>query len=100
MAMERRQLRERRKGKLRRALGVPLPGESAEELDRLGEEDRIRAEQGLVDVMGEGSKIIYKHIDDLSRHDMNARTAAEQVRVGWLKERVERRKRGADSPTS
>ena len=48
MRMERRQLRERRKGKLRRALG--MPDESVVELDRLGEEDRMRAEQGLVGV--------------------------------------------------
>ncbi len=48
MRMERRQLRERRKGKLRRALG--MPDESVVEQDRLGEEDRMRAEQGLVGV--------------------------------------------------
>ena len=47
-AMERRQLTERREGKYRRALG--MPDESVEELDRLGEEDRMRAEQGLVGV--------------------------------------------------
>ena len=46
--------------------------------------------------MGEGGKIIYKHIDDLSTHDMNARTAAEGVKVARLKERVARRKKGAD----
>jgi hypothetical protein len=43
MGMERRQLRERRAGKLRRALGLPLPGESVEQLDRIGEQDRRRA---------------------------------------------------------
>ena len=43
MRMERRQLRGGREGKLRRALGVPLEGESVEQLDQLGEEDR---EQG------------------------------------------------------
>jgi hypothetical protein len=48
MRMERRQLTERRKGKLRRALG--MPDESVVEQDRLGEEDRMRAEQGLVGV--------------------------------------------------
>jgi hypothetical protein len=48
MQMECRQLRERREGKLRRALG--MPDESVVELDRLGEEDRMRAEQGLVGV--------------------------------------------------
>jgi hypothetical protein len=100
MHMERRQLRERCEGKLRRALGVALQGESVEELDRLGEQDRLRAGQGLVAVMGEGGKkIFYKHLDDLSRHDMRFRTAAERVEVAWLKDRVERSKKGEDSPT-
>jgi hypothetical protein len=68
------------------ALGVALPGESAKRLDRLGEEDQLRAEQGHVAVMGEGGETFYKHIDDLSRHYMNAKTAAEQARVEWLKD--------------
>jgi len=97
MQMERWQLRERREGKLRRALGVPLPGESVEQLDRTGEQDRRRTEQGLVPLMDAGGRISHKHVDDLGRLDMNARTAAERV-VDWLKERVERRKRGADTP--
>ena len=96
MQMERTQLRERREGKLRRALGPPLPGESVEQLDRIG--NRLRAEQGLVAVVGESGRISYKHIDDLSSLDMHFRTAAEWVQVGWLKERIERRRRGAGSP--
>src|SRR5215207_8803652 len=99
MQMERRQLYERREGKLRRALGVVLPGEPVGELDRIGEEDQLRAKQGLVAVMGEGGRISYKHIDALSTHDMYFRIAAERVEVAWLKERVVRRKRGATSPT-
>ena len=98
MQMERRQLSDRLQGKLRRALGVVLPGESIEELDRLGEEDQLRAEQGLVPIVGEGGRILYKHIDDLSSLDMHLRTAAERVEIAWLKERVERRKRGAAPP--
>ena len=35
-----------------------------------------------------------------SRHEMRARTAAEQARVEWLKERVERRKKGTDFPST
>src|SRR5829696_3174038 len=97
MEMERRKLRERREGKLRRALGRPLPGESSEQLDRIGGLDRSRAEQGLVSIK-EGGRISYKHIDDLSPLDMRFVTAAERVEVGWLKERVERRKRGASAP--
>jgi hypothetical protein len=98
MEMERRQLRERREGKLRAALGIPLAGESLEQLNRIGAQDRRRAAQGLVAVIGQGGRISHKHIDDLSRLDMNSRTAAERGIVGWLKERVDRRKRGADMP--
>ena len=94
MEMERIQLRKRREGQLRRALGVALPGESVKELDRLGEEDHLMAEQGLVAVMGKDGEIFYKLIDDLSRHVMHARIAARQVEVAWLKERVARTKEG------
>jgi hypothetical protein len=98
MQMERRQRQERRAGKLRRALGIPLPGETGEQLDRIGDQDRQRAEQGMVAVMGAGSEISYERLDELGRLDMNARTAAERVQVDWLKERVERRKLGAEAP--
>ena len=95
--MERKRLWERREGKLRRALGRPLPGESVEQLDRIGEHDRLMAEQGLVTIK-EGGRISYKHIDDLNPLDMRFVTAAARVEVGWLKERLERRKRGAEAP--
>ena len=98
MQMERRRLRERREGKLRAALGNPLPEESTEQLDRIAEQDRWRAEQGLVAVMGAGIRIYYKRIDDLGRLDMRFRIAAERVRVGWLRERKERRRRREESP--
>ena len=97
MEMERKRLRERREGKLRRALGRPLPGEYVEQLNRTGEHDRRRAEQGLVAIK-EGGKISYKHIDDLSPLDMRFVTPAEREEVGWLKELVERSKCGADAP--
>ena len=97
MEMERKRHRERREVKLRRALRRPLPGESVEQLNRIGEHDRSMAEQGLV-LIKEGSSIYYKHIDDLSPLDMRFRTAAERVTVEWLKERVERRRAGADAP--
>jgi hypothetical protein len=48
--------------------------------------------------MEEGAKTFYKHIDLLSRHYMNARTAAEQARVEWLKYRVVWRKEGRGLP--
>jgi hypothetical protein len=96
MQMKRRRLGERREGKLRIALGPPLPGESSEQLDRIGERDRRRAEEGLMALVGEGGKISYKHIDDSVRQDMYFVTAAEQVE--WFKERLERRRKGAGPP--
>jgi hypothetical protein len=98
MQTERTQLKERCKGKLRAALGVPLPGETGELLDRIGAQDRRRAQQGLVSVVGWGRKISYKHIGDLGTLDMRLRIAAERVTVEWLKERVERRMQGAEAP--
>ena len=96
--LERQELRERREGKLRRALDGPLPGESVEQLDRIGERDRRGAEQGLVAVVDGGGTFSHKHIDDLCRLDMNARTVAERVVVDWLKQRVESSKQGSDAP--
>jgi hypothetical protein len=98
MEMERTKLWERSEGKLRRALGMPLPDESSEQLDHIGGLDRRRAEQRIVSIKGEGGRISYKHIDDLSPPDMRFVTAAERVEVGWLRERVERRKRGKGAP--
>lgn len=96
--MERTKLRERSEGRLRRALGMPLPGESSEQLDRIGEDDQRRATRGLVFIKGERGRISYKHIDDLSPHDMRFITAAEWIEVGWLQERLERRRQGAEAP--
>lgn len=98
--MEQIRLNERREGLLRRALGMPLPSESVEELDRLGEEDRTRAEQGLVPLMGEDGEIIYKHIDDLRRSDVRARIAAERQEIEWLASRIARFERWVRFPTS
>jgi hypothetical protein len=97
--LERTELLERRGGKLRRALGDPLPGKSVEELDLIGEADVLRAEQGLVAIMVEDGTISHKPLADLLRRDMHSRTGAEGVQVGWLKERVERRRKGQDSPS-
>ena len=79
-------------------MGVPLAGETAEQLERIGELDRVRAEQGLVAIVDEGGRITHKHIDDLSRVDMELRTAAERVTVEWLRERVECAKEDASAP--
>jgi hypothetical protein len=98
MQTERMELTQRCEGHLRRALGFPLAGETAEQLDRIGERDRARAERGLVAIVDEDGAITHKHIEDLSRLDMGSRTAAERVTVKWLKERVECAKKGASAP--
>ena len=93
--LERRRLDERRQGKLREALGEPLWGETKEQLDRIGEEDRLRACQGLVAIVGADGRVAYRHIDALGRDDMEDRLAAEWVDQGWLKQRAARRRNGA-----
>ena len=50
MEVERRELEQRRNGQLGRAIGRALPGESQEELERIAEEDRRKAEEGLVEL--------------------------------------------------
>ncbi len=76
-----------------------MAGETVEQLDRMGAADVLRAEQGLVALMVEDGTISYKALADLLRQDMSLRTAAEGVQVGWLKERLERRRKGQDSPS-
>jgi hypothetical protein len=49
--------------------------------------------------MGKTSKIFYKPLDDLTRHEMWNRIAAERVQVAWLKERLARRRRVTIPPT-
>ena len=95
MRRERKRLDERREGKLREALGEPLWGETVELLERIGEEDRMRACQGLVAVVGADGRACYRHIDALGRDDMEDRLAAEWLEEGWLKQRAKRRRNGA-----
>ena len=75
MRLERRRLDERRAGKLRRALGDPLPGETVESLDTIAEWDRMRARHGLVAVVGADGRTSYRYIDSLGRDDMEDRLA-------------------------
>jgi hypothetical protein len=51
-----------------------------------------------VALLDAGGTVSHKHVDDLGRLDMNARTAAERMTVDWLKQRVESKKQGADAP--
>jgi hypothetical protein len=97
MRMERRRLHQRRQGKLREALGEPLWGETVDLLDRLGEEDRLRACQGLAAMVGADGRASYRHIDALGREEMEDRLAAEWLEEGWLKQRAKRRRKGAEA---
>jgi hypothetical protein len=91
MEAERRELRMRREGHLAKILGPPLPEESPEELERLADEDRLRAEEGLVDLMDESGKITHKPLDELAPEDWRARTRGEGARVDWITERQAKR---------
>jgi len=92
MQAERKDLRARRAGLLARLLGAPLPDGSLAELARLAEEDRLRAEAGLVELRDpHGEGVTYKPLEDLTREDRPARVEAERARAAWLKERHERR---------
>ena len=86
--MERGRLQKHAQGKLAAALGHALPGESQEELQRIALEDQRLAQQGMVKLKV-GESVSYKHIDELSREDREARIAAEMEEVEWLKRRLE-----------
>jgi hypothetical protein len=89
MQAELRELELRKGGQLARLLGEPLPGEPPAALERLASEDQRQAEEGLVALMS-GGKVSYKHIDELSPEDHQARMAANRLRETWLKERQDR----------
>jgi hypothetical protein len=91
--MERSRLQQHAQGKLARALGHALPGESQEELDRIALEDQRLAQQGMVKLKV-GGEIHHKHIDELTREDREARIAAEMEEVQWLQRRLELHKEG------
>jgi hypothetical protein len=88
MEVERREVEQRRNGQLGRA----LPGESHEELERIAEEDRRKAEEGLVELRS-GDEVWYKHIDELTREDRPARIESENTRAAWIQERPSRQPR-------
>jgi hypothetical protein len=91
MEMERSRLQEHASGKMARALGHALPGESQEDLDSIAAEDQRLAQQGLVKLKV-GQEIHYKHVEELTREDRRARMAAEQEEVDWLMKRLRLRK--------
>jgi hypothetical protein len=85
MEVDRRELEQRRSGQLGRALGLALPGESQEELQR-------KAERGLVELRS-GDEVWYKHIDEITRDDRQARIDSENARAAWIQERLRRQPR-------
>ena len=97
MRLEYRRLDERRVGMLRRALGDPLPGETIEQLERIGERDRLRAGHGLVAVVRKDGRASYRYIDALGADDIENRLAAQWLEEGWLKQRAKRGMNGAEA---
>jgi hypothetical protein len=87
---ERQDVEWRRNGSLARAIGNPLPDESATELERIAQEDQQRAEQGLVELRS-GDRVWYKHLDELLPKDRIHRAEAEMARIDWLQARMNQR---------
>ncbi len=92
MEVEHRELEQRQNGQLGRALGLALPDESQEELDRIAEEDQRLALEGQVELRS-GDKVWFKHIDQLTREDRPARIESENARAAWIRERLSRQPR-------
>jgi hypothetical protein len=86
MQEELRELEKRKAGQLAELLGEALPGEPPGALRRLVDEDTRQAQAGLVALMSMG-KVSYKPLEELSPEDMEARIAANRLRMTWLKER-------------
>ena len=86
---EHEHLAQRAEGKIARAIGLALPDEDWEGLNRIAREDEDRARQGIVELR-QGEKVWHKHIDELTREDRPARIEAEEVWTSWLRTRRER----------
>ena len=86
MRAERRELGLRKDGQLADLLGAALPGEPRAALKRLASEDQRQAMEGMVALMSNGT-VVYKRLEELSVSDMPARSAANRLRMTWLKER-------------
>ena len=91
MDAERASLVARAGGNLARALRRALPEESQEKLDRMAEEDRRLAREGLVPLMDEDGGIYHKHVDKLAPGDGADRVRAEKALADWLMSRTEER---------
>jgi hypothetical protein len=89
MRLERDLLAQRRDGKLSKAIGKALPGESPRDLDQMSREDRSKAEEGLVPMVSGGGQLSYEHIDELTPENLLARPEAEREQVNWLMGRLQ-----------
>ena len=99
MAAERREVEDRRNGHLLKALGMPiLAGETRAELASIGEEDRLLAEQGLVELRNDRGDIYHKHVDELVPEDRADRARAHGARVEWLTERARKLRHTPQQP--
>jgi hypothetical protein len=88
MRLERELLAQRRDGKLAKAIGNALLGESPQDLEGMAREDRSKAEEGLVTLLW-GGQLFYKHIDELTPENLLARLEAERAQVNWLMGRLQ-----------
>ncbi len=88
MRLERELLAQRRDGKLAKAIGKALPGESPQDLEQMAREDQRKAEEGLVSLLW-GGQLSYKHIDELTPENLLARLEAERDQVNWLMGRLQ-----------
>jgi hypothetical protein len=88
---ERKELRMRQEGHLAKLLDGPLPDETPEEIARMAEEDRLRALEGLVEVMDEPGQVTHKLLEELTPKDWVARVKAEGAQVDWIAQRQARR---------
>src|SRR4028118_1700895 len=88
MRLERELLAQRREGKLAKAIGKALPGESPQDLEQMAREDRSKADEGLVSLLW-GGQLSYQHIDKLTPENLLARLEAEREQVNWLMGRLQ-----------
>jgi hypothetical protein len=90
LGAERKEVELRKTGHLARAIGKPLQGESAADLERIAQEDQRKAEEGLVELRS-GDRVWHKHVDELLPKDRIYRAEAEGARIQWLRARLEQR---------
>lgn len=90
LRLERDLLAQRRDGKLAKAIGKALPGESPQDLQEIARDDQSKAQEGLVALLWTGGgKLSYKHIDELTPENLLARLEAEREQINWLMGRLQ-----------